>query len=1164
MLDRRRPSRLRLSIRDAVETLESRRVMAGDPTMVVINEVHIHPEVKTEQIEFIELYNRGSEAVSLDGWRLNDAVDFAFPAGTSIAAGGYLVVSQDPVDYQAKFSKTALGPWVGSLNNEGDAIELWTPEGVEIDRVEYQLGFPWPTYGDLPGPSIQLLNPSLDNDLGGSWKSAPPTPGAVNSVLVDNAAPQMRQVNHAPEQPQANQAVTITARVTDPDGVQSVQLSYQLVNPGDYISQSDPRYQTTWTQVAMRDDGQLGDAAANDGTYTAIMPAELQTHRRLIRYRVTSTDSKGASRTAPYEDDTQPNFAYFVYNGVPSWTGAARPGTTDPVTYSSELLESIPVYQLITTRKSHEDAQFIPNSTRSSGYTGSDYLWEGTMVYNGRVYDHINFRARGGVWRYAMGKNMWKFDFERGHSFQAHNNYGDEYRTSWDKLNFSSIIQQGDFLNRGEQGLFESVGFRLFNLAGAEASKTNYVHFRIIENANENGADQYSGDFQGLYLAVEQLDGRFLDEHDLPDGNLYKIENNAPDSVANQGPYQVGDRSDVRAFLRTITSSTRPDVSYWRQNLELDDFYSYQAIAEAIHHYDTAFGKNFYYYNNPETGKWSMKPWDLDLTWADNMYGNANHELNVRVAKNPAFNEYKNPANISLNNRLNKEYQNRVREILNLLYNPEQTGMLIDEMAGFVYQPGQPSFVDADRAMWDYNPIIAKASRYTNSSKNGVTYRYYNAATTKDFVGMADKMKRYITTRTTFMDRTLLTNKANIPAKPTATYTGAANFPVNGLSFQTSAFSSPINAQFAALKWRVAEVTDPNAPGFNPYDTTTPRKYEIESNWESDEITTFDDSVTIPADNLVPGRTYRVRVKMKDDDGHWSDWSAPVQFVAGTASADALVANLRVSELNYNPHDPTPTEIAAGYLDGDDFEFIELANRGATPLSLVGVRLEQVTTPQGSQGVSFDFADSAIRELAPGQTVLIVENLAAFQARYGNTLPVAGEWSGKLDNSSELITLTAYGTTIQQFTYSDLWHPTTDGDGPTLQVVNLNEANLGAWNQSFGWKPSASMGGSPGRLDAARLPGDANLDGLFNSTDMIAVFQRGKYEDDTPKNASWEDGDWDGDGDFTSADLVMAFQSGAYSAAAVAAQRRDESNATDFDALAIWAIDDLFGRTGEE
>lgn len=58
--------------------------------------------------------------------------------------------------------------------------------------------------------------------------------------------------------------------------------------------------------------------------------------------------------------------------------------------------------------------------------------------------------------------------------------------------------------------------------------------------------------------------------------------------------------------------------------------------------------------------------------------------------------------------------------------------------------------------------------------------------------------------------------------------------------------------------------------------------------------------------------------------------------------------------------------------------------------------------------------------------------------------------------------------------------------------------------------------------------GDSNLDGEFNSTDFVAVFQIGEYEDDEPSNSTWSEGDWDGDGDFTSSDFVLAFQAGGY------------------------------------
>lgn len=54
--------------------------------------------------------------------------------------------------------------------------------------------------------------------------------------------------------------------------------------------------------------------------------------------------------------------------------------------------------------------------------------------------------------------------------------------------------------------------------------------------------------------------------------------------------------------------------------------------------------------------------------------------------------------------------------------------------------------------------------------------------------------------------------------------------------------------------------------------------------------------------------------------------------------------------------------------------------------------------------------------------------------------------------------------------------------------------------------------------------GDVDLNGVFDSSDLVAVFQLGHYEDDLVGNSSWASGDWNCDGEFTTADLVLAFQ----------------------------------------
>ncbi len=58
--------------------------------------------------------------------------------------------------------------------------------------------------------------------------------------------------------------------------------------------------------------------------------------------------------------------------------------------------------------------------------------------------------------------------------------------------------------------------------------------------------------------------------------------------------------------------------------------------------------------------------------------------------------------------------------------------------------------------------------------------------------------------------------------------------------------------------------------------------------------------------------------------------------------------------------------------------------------------------------------------------------------------------------------------------------------------------------------------------------GDSNLDGVFDSSDLVWVFQRGRYDRSDAEEAGWADGDWNCNGNFSSDDLVVAFAAGSY------------------------------------
>lgn len=899
----------------------------------------------------------------------------------------------------------------------------------------------------------------------GGTSGTGPTPGRINTTFATNAPPQIRQVEHNPEQPVSQQPVVITAKVTDPNGVAGVTLQYQVVTPGNYIDLTDAAYTNAanWTTLAMNDTGSGADLAAGDEIFTAQISGSVQAHRRLIRYRITVTDTLGNSVRVPYADDPQPNFAYFVYDGVPAWRGAVQPGAGGAngtvQTYSSNVMGRLPTYHLIAKSNS------VATATWFSRYTGDAYQWGGTLVYDGKVYDHIHYRARGGVWRYSMCKNMWKIDFNRGHDFEPRDNWGRKYNTPWTKLNLGASIQQGDFNHRGEQGMFESVGFRLFNLAGVAAPHSTFITFRVIDDVEEaSPLSQFEGDFWGVYLAIEQENGRFLEEHGLPDGNLYKMESGTGE-LNNVSPTGPTDKSDL-AYLQANYNNA--SEQWWRTNWNVTSHYSYQAIVQGIHHYDIADGKNYFFYRNPVTRLWETCTWDLDLTWADNMY-RAGQTGGDEPLKSRLLDNFANPGRLP---NINTEFRNRVREIRDLLWNNDQAYALIDEYATLLRGPTNgPTILDADRSMWDYNPKMISTTYSENPASKAGQGRFYQwpnePTVSKNFDGAIQVLKNYVgyrSTNVTFSLDTISVDNAK-PARPTITYTGTSDHPINRLTFRSSAYSGA--AAFKSMRWRVGDVTQ------NPGE---PRRYEIETVWDSGPLTTFNADITIPANVLRVGNRYRVRVLHTDVNNRNSHWSQPYEFTCGEGVNEAdLINYLRITELMFNP---AP----------DGFEYVELYNASSTTaLDLSGAKF--------TQGIDYTFPQGTT--MPPGSYLVLAgtADLAAFRAYYGldGSVMVLGPFSGGLNNTGEQLVLrtSAGGTDIVNFTFGDGrgWPPQADGTGHALVLVDsaLAAQGSGAGEYAGNWRPSTYLRGSPGRADAVP-PATVLLNEIVAHTDFTAEF----------------------------------------------------------------------------
>jgi hypothetical protein len=122
-----------------------------------------------------------------------------------------------------------------------------------------------------------------------------------------------------------------------------------------------------------------------------------------------------------------------------------------------------------------------------------------------------------------------------------------------------------------------------------------------------------------------------------------------------------------------------------------------------------------------------------------------------------------------------------------------------------------------------------------------------------------------------------------------------------------------------------------------------------------------------------------------------------------------------------------------------------------------------------TNGVLFSFTGSSLTTLAPGARVLIVKNLAAFTARYGSDLPIAGEYVGSLDNNGEqLRLLDGNGEEILDFEYDDDWFALTDGLGFSLQLVDETAA-------PDSWSKPSPMAAECGSGPDLREPADPVL-----------------------------------------------------------------------------------------
>lgn len=454
----------------------------------VINEIMYRPGTgypENTGLEFIELHNPGTAAVDLSGWALTDGVDYTFPSGTTLAAGGYLVIAGDVTALKAATGlSTVYGPWESGdkLSNNGETITLSQlnsdGEWEEVDSVDYADegdwatrtrdslgGWSWVTTATTSNRSMERRNPNLSKNTGQNWgvsSSAGGSPGVVNSVYSTNVAPLITGVKHSPAVPKSTDTVTISANLTDESAASALTATL-------YWRDATSTSPGSFTAAAMSGDG--------TGAFSATLAA--RSDKAIVEFYVSATDGTN-TRTWPAatSEGQNANCAYQVDNEVYSGTA--------------------PIYRLVLT-----GAENAAYTSLASSNPQSDRLFNFTLVASTGDDTTIRYLA-------AM---RFRGNSSRSYSIKP-------LRISlptddrWDGIS--------DFLINPRGAPVQFLAHRALRAAGLVAADASPLEVRRngVEYTVSSGS---AGDY-GQLVRIEEINGDYVDNHfpEAVSGQVYR------------------------------------------------------------------------------------------------------------------------------------------------------------------------------------------------------------------------------------------------------------------------------------------------------------------------------------------------------------------------------------------------------------------------------------------------------------------------------------------------------------------------------------------------------------------------------------------------------------------------------------------------------------------
>ena len=186
-----------------IDTPETEIAFSGDITLtanfelennpmeavVVISEINYRSAENHDTEDWVELYNGSDVYVDMSSWSFMDASNdtFLFPNGYLFEPESYLIIARDSESFRAFHPslECVVGEFNFGLSSAGEYIKLVNSESELIDEVEFGIATPWPVSANGTGYTIELIDLTSDNMIGGNWIADRlyGTPGqAYNSV----------------------------------------------------------------------------------------------------------------------------------------------------------------------------------------------------------------------------------------------------------------------------------------------------------------------------------------------------------------------------------------------------------------------------------------------------------------------------------------------------------------------------------------------------------------------------------------------------------------------------------------------------------------------------------------------------------------------------------------------------------------------------------------------------------------------------------------------------------------------------------------------------------------------------------------------------------------------------------------------------------------------